>query len=86
MKMKNDYEILKSLLSWLKFHQIPIEIVTTTGNFVRGYIRKFDDCSLLLDESGTNVRSEFKTINYSAIESVKNSDPIVVKGDLNVVL
>nr|WP_181374666.1 RNA chaperone Hfq [Pectobacterium carotovorum]AKG47498.1 hypothetical protein pA_00058 [Pectobacterium carotovorum] len=69
--MKEDYEILKSRLSWLKIHKTPVEIVTKTGNVFTGLIRKFDNQCLLLDESGDNDRATFKMVAYSAIESTK---------------
>ncbi|MEW2741543.1 hypothetical protein ABZ131_20495 [Providencia rettgeri] len=82
--MTDDFAILKSLLSWLKIHQVPIEIVTKTGNVLNGIVRKFDNHCLLLDELGDNDRNAFKMVAYSAIESTKNTQSFVVKGDFHV--
>ncbi|MDC9583073.1 RNA chaperone Hfq [Xenorhabdus sp. PR6a] len=70
--MNHDYEIIKSRLSWLKFNNVPIEIVTNSGNKISGFVRKFDDLSVLVDEAGHNDLNTFKTVNYSSIESVQN--------------
>ncbi|PHM69570.1 hypothetical protein [Xenorhabdus sp. KJ12.1] len=70
--MNDDYEIIKSRLSWLKYNGVKLEITTNTGNVISGFVRKFDNQSALIDTIGKNDRNDFKTVNYSAIESFHN--------------
>ncbi|GAA0353151.1 RNA chaperone Hfq [Morganella psychrotolerans] len=67
-----EYGIIKSRLSFLKFNNLPLQIITGSGDKVSGFVKKFDSHSVLMDESGNNDRNTFKAINYSSIESIKN--------------
>ncbi|KMJ45159.1 hypothetical protein AB204_10720 [Xenorhabdus khoisanae] len=70
--MNDDYEIIKSRLSWLKYNGVKLEITTNTGKVISGFVRKFDNQSALIDTIGMNDRNDFKIVNYSAIESFHN--------------
>ncbi|KLN95683.1 hypothetical protein [Moellerella wisconsensis] len=74
--MNQDYNIIKSRLSWLKFHDVKLEITTKTGKVVTGFVRKFDEQSALIDEVGFKNKNDFLTVNYSSIESFRNIESV----------